>query len=240
MDWTDEGIVLSSRPHGEGAAVVSLLTQEHGRHAGLVRGGASRRLRPTFEAGTRVAVAWRARLEEQLGQFQCEATDSVSSRLLDDPLRLSVLISLCALTDAALPEREPHPTLFASTLDILRVLPESPDFAAQYVRWELGLLTELGFGLDLASCAATGQNDELAYVSPKSGRAVSLSAGEPYRNRLLVLPPFLIDAEGPPPSAEGILDGLRLTGFFLERFVFAPHRKGLPEARTRLVDRMGR
>lgn len=237
MDWTDEGIVLSARRHGESALVLSLLTRGHGRHAGLVRGGKGRRARGLYEPGNRVRATWKARLSEHLGNFACELVSADAARLLDDPARLAALASACALSDAALPEREPHPGAFDGLAALIQALP-GPDFAAAYVRWELALLTELGFGLDLGRCAATGTSESLGYVSPKSGRAVSEAAAEPYRDRLLKLPRFLIgDA---PPGPEELMEGLRLTGHFLAEHAFAARPAGVPAARGRLVDRLAR
>ncbi|MHB1219226.1 MAG: DNA repair protein RecO [Alphaproteobacteria bacterium] len=239
MEWSDDGIVLSARKHGESSAIVSVLTAEHGRHAGLVRGGSGSRMRGVLEPGNRVRVTWRARLEEHLGSFtQCDMVANVSAGLLDDPLRLAALQALCAVAEAALPERERHGAVYVGMLDLLGAL-GGDTWAGHYVRWELALLTDLGFGLDLSTCAATGSNDDLAFVSPKSGRAVSASAGEPYRDRLLALPDFLLNA----PREPGVGDaaaGLALTGYFLDRHVLAPHGKTLPLARSRLLDRLGR
>lgn len=239
MEWSDDGIVLLARKHGESSAVVSVLTAEHGRHAGLVRGGSSSRMRGVLEPGNRVRVTWRARLEEQLGSFtQCDMVANVSAGLLDDPLRLAALQALCAVAEAALPERERHGAVYAGMLDLLSAL-DSVAWAGGYVRWELALLADLGFGLDLSACAATGSNDNLTYVSPKSGRAVSASAGEPYRDRLLALPEFLMGGQRDPGVGD-VAAGLALTGYFLDRHVLAPHGKTLPLARGRLLDRLGR
>jgi DNA repair protein RecO (recombination protein O) len=232
MEWSDKGIVLAVRKHGESAAILSLLTGEHGRHAGLVRGGASRRLRGVLQPGNLLSATWRARLEEHLGAYTVEPLHS-SAALYDRPGPLAALTSATALLEAALPERAPHPELFRSLAGLLDAL-EQPDWAESYVRWELLLLADLGFGLDLASCAATGTNDGLAYVSPKTGRAVSLSAGEPYKSKLLPLPRFL-SPEGGTADAQQVVDGLRLTGWFLERHVFAPHDRRSPDARERLI-----
>lgn len=239
MEWSDDGIVLSARKHGESSAIVSVLTAEHGRHAGLLRGGSGSRMRGVLEPGNRVRVTWRARLEEHLGSFtQCDMVANVSAGLLDDPLRLSALQALCAVAEVALPERERHGAVYAGMLDLLAEL-GGEAWAGLYVRWELALLTDLGFGLDLSTCAATGSNDDLAFVSPKSGRAVSASAGEPYRDRLLALPYFLLKAQREPGVGE-VAAGLALTGYFLDRHVLAPHGKMLPLARGRLLDRLGR
>jgi len=245
IEWSDDGIVLSARRHGESGAIVSLLTRAHGRHAGLVLGGAGRRARGVYEPGNRVAATWRARLSEHLGHFACELAESRAAALLDDALRLAALTSATAILDAALPEREPHARLFESLDDLVAQLCDASTGAswpALYVRFELDLLTELGFGLDLSRCAATGQSDDLAYVSPKTGRAVSTTAGEPYRDRLLSLPSFLTrPAVSNGISPADILNGLRLTGFFLEQHVFAHQppapagRSPLPAARDRLI-----
>jgi DNA repair protein RecO (recombination protein O) len=236
MEWTDEGIVLSARRHGESGAVVTLLTRDHGRHAGLAHGAGSRRARGLFETGNRVQAIWRARLAEHLGHYSCELLESYAAALLDDPLRLSALTAAAAVADAALPEREPHPRTYEGLRALLGTLAASPPgpaglataWPADYVRWELDLLADLGFGLDLTRCAATGGQEDLVYVSPKTGRAVSAAAGAPYRDQLLPLPAFLAQpgiaqpaAAGEPPDAAAILAGLRLTGFFLDRYVFA-------------------
>lgn len=237
MDWTDRGIVLSARRHGESSVILSLLTAEHGRHAGVVRGGQSRRRRGVLEVGNLVAASWRARLEEHLGNFTVELETGYAARVLDSPDRLAALTALCATIDACLAERETHPALFADSLRLIASL-EDPDFAAHYVVWELGLLGELGYGLDLSSCAATGVVDDLAYVSPRSARAVSRTAGEPYRDRLLPLPGFLKGGDNITPG--DVFDGLKLTGYFLDRHVFHPHGGRLPDARERFLSRLRR
>lgn len=242
MDWTDQGIVLARRRHGESAAIVSLLTREHGRHAGLVRGGAGKRAGSLYQAGNMVAAHWRARLAEHLGTLTAEIVDAFASRVLDDALRLAALTSACALLETALPEREPHTPLFDATVALLRALAsssEANDWGAAYARWETQALAELGFGLDLETCAATGQRGDLAYVSPRTGRAVSGEAGAPYADRLFALPTFLGTA-GPAPDPGAVAAALRITGHFLERHVFGPHNRRPPAARTRFVDRWRR
>ena len=239
IEWSDDGIVLSARRHGESGAIVSLLTRAHGRHAGLVLGGAGRRARGVYEPGNRVAATWRARLSEHLGHYACELAESRAAALLDDALRLAALSAAAAILDAALPEREPHERLYDSLDDLVaRLCDPATSWPARYVRFELDLLTDLGFGLDLSRCAATGRSDDLSYVSPKTGRAVSTAAAEPYRDRLFALPPFLRNGalSEPVPPAD-ILAGLTLTGFFLEQHVFAhqPAHNQLPPARERLV-----
>ena len=238
MDWRDSGIVLSTRRHGERALLLHVLTLEHGRHAGLLRNGQSVKQRGWYEIGNQLDLAWRARLAEHLGMFRAELEASHAARFLDDGPRLAALVAATALADATLPEHEPHPRAYRGLLALIAALEENRGWAEFYVRWELDLLAELGFGLDLASCAATGRNDTLIYVSPRSGQAVSASAGEPYRDRLLVLPPFLV-APGPPTSAD-LADGLALTGFFLERRVVEPHGRKMPPARARFVDAIRR
>lgn len=232
MEWSDEGIVLAVRRHGESAAIVSLLTQGHGRHAGLVRGGASRRMRGFLQPGNGVSATWRARLEEHLGTLTVEPMASHAT-LYDKPGPLAALTAATALVESALPERAPHPELYHLLGELLAAL-DRPGWGEAYVRWELALLADLGFGLDLDSCAATGSNDGLAWVSPKSGRAVSLSAGEPWRDKLLALPPFLTGEGGAPDIAQ-LNEGLRLTGWFLERHVFSAHNARTPDSRERLV-----
>ncbi len=236
MKWEDEAVVLAARPHGETSAVVQLLTRSHGRHAGLVRGGQGARLRGVYQAGNLVSAAWSGRLAEHLGSFECELTCSYAARVMDESDRLAALSAATAVCEGAMPEREPHPACFDGLVALLEAL-ESEHWAEVYVRWELALLAELGFGLDLSGCAGGGDNDQLAYVSPRSGRAVSLSAGAPYREKLLALPGFLVGrGEG---GRTSVAEGLALTGFFLERHLFHPHDKPLPAARLRLEQRFG-
>jgi DNA repair protein RecO (recombination protein O) len=233
MDWTDEGIVLAVRRHGENDAVLHALTFEHGRHAGLVRGGEGRRMRPLLQPGNRLSLEWRARLAEQLGAFTCEPLRLFAGTVLDDALRLAALGSACALVEATLPERDPHPNLYAALLTWLERLASSPGWAGDYVRLELVLLADLGFALDLQRCAATGRSDDLAYVSPRSGRAVSREGAGDLGPRLLPLPPFLLTGE--PASPDEVRQGLALAGHFLRRHIFDPADRPLPAVRERLV-----
>lgn len=233
MQWTDEGVILSVRPHAETAAVVEVLTREHGRHLGLVHGGRSRKARPVLQMGNHVEIAWKARLSEHLGAMTVEPRRSFGVETMDDPAALTALMSMCALAHT-LPERDPHPNLYEVTLFVLGFLDDISVWPALYVRWELVLLHELGVGLDLTKCAATGATTDLVYVSPKTGRAVSLEAGEPYKDRLLVLPSFLRGKTGNGVQAADVIAGLDLTAHFLRANVFASHGQDLPEPRLRL------
>jgi DNA repair protein RecO (recombination protein O) len=237
MEWSEDGIVLGARAHGESALVVTVLTPGHGRHAGLVHGGASTRQRPLWQPGNRLRMEWRARLSEHLGNFHGELLAAHAARVLDDPLALAGLLAVCATLDAALPEREPHPALFEGAAALLGALGHE-GWPTIYVHLELGLLQELGFGLDLERCAATGVVEELTYVSPRTGRAVSRAAGEAYKDKLLALPSFL--ATGTAADAADVVRGLDLTGYFLERHVFWPHNKPLPAARGRFIEAIQR
>jgi len=239
MEWIDEALVLSVRPHGENAAVVTLLTPEHGRHAGLVAGGQGRASQPILQPGNRVKARWRARLLDQLGNYTCDLLASHAAPWLDHPEILGIVASACVVTEASLPERQPMPGIYAS-LATLFSLPDADLWGPAYVKWEMGLLQALGYGMDLTQCAANGSADNLAYVSPRTGRAVSLEAGAPYHEKLFPLPPFLLGFGEWQPA--DILQGLELTGHFLSRHVFAhPHSRlliaqagDLPQARQRL------
>lgn len=233
MNWSDEGLVLGCRPYGESSVVLELMTRARGRHLGLVRGGRSRRLRAVLQAGNGVSANWRARLDEQLGAYEIEAGAMRAARFMDSPLALYGLATLAGHL-RLLPERDPHPDLYEAATIVVEHLAEPEGAAALLVRFELLLLTELGFGLDLSACAATGQTEDLLYVSPRTGRAVGRLAGEPYRERLLGLPGFLLD-ETAAPAAEQVAAGFRLTGHFLTRHVYEPRKRPEPEERVRLV-----
>ena len=237
MDWRDTGFVLTARRHGENGMIVELLTAGHGRHAGLVRGGQSPKKRALLQPGNLVAASWRGRLEEHLGSFDIELLSAYAATLIDDGDKLAALTSAAALVALALPEREPHGDVYQGFAGLIEAF-DSRDWPARYVAWECALLAALGYGLDLTSCAATGVNDDLAYVSPRSGRAVSRSAGAPYHDKLLALPGFLW-REVPTGPAD-IAAGLALTGHFLRHHLLAPHGRDLPEARARLADRLRR
>ena len=239
MEWSDQGIVLSARKHGETSAIVTVITRNQGVHDGLVRGGAGKRKSGDLQPGNLVAAHWRGRLPEHLGSFNCELMRAYAATLLNSPDTLSCLSSALALSQSALPEREAHPLVYEGLSIVLNSL-EGDDWPSVYVKWELGLLRELGFGLDFNCCAATGVTTDLIFVSPKSGCAVSGEAGEPYRKSLLALPSFLLK-QGISGSPGEIAEGLTLTGFFLKRYVFGHlHSKSLPAARQRFVERMGK
>ena len=238
MEWKETGIVLAVRRHGETSAIAEILTEGRGRCLGLVRGGRSRSMRPVLQPGNVVQATWRARLDEHLGNFSIEPLNAVAGTLLDDPVRLAGLLTLAAHSQL-LPEREPHARLYAATRVLLDALGDDAFWMPILVRWELGLLDELGFGLDLSRCAATGTHEELIYVSPRTGRAVSAGAGAAYRDKLLPLPAFLKGSQAVAPGAQDILDGFRLTGFFLMRHVFEPRGIPMPEARERVISHAG-
>jgi DNA repair protein RecO (recombination protein O) len=236
MEWRDEGVVLSTRPQGEGSAIVEIFTAGHGRHLGVVRGGGSRRMAAVLQPGSQVAVSWRARLDQQIGVFRLEPVQSRAG-LLEDPLALAALTSICALLHHALPERAPHEMLYGRSMGLLTQMLEGGDWPGSYLRWEMALLDEIGFGLDLGRCALTGTREDLAFVSPRSGRAVSRGAAGPWAARLLPLPQVLL-GQGPASRAE-MAQGLALTGHFLQKALEDQLKGGpLPEARGRLVQRM--
>jgi len=235
IEWRDTAILLGRRRHGETDVIVTALTRAHGRHAGLVRGGVSRKQRGGLEPGTVVEAAWRARLEDHLGTFTCEARTAIAPEILEDAGRLSALVSTCGLLDMALPERESHADLYDLTADLLTRL-AGCDWAACYADFERGVLEALGFGLHLDVCAATGTAEDLRYVSPKSGCAVSAAAGTAYADRLLRFPEvFRRTSVG---SGADVVAGLDVTGYFLQRHVL--DGKPFPEARSRLIDRLSR
>jgi len=233
MDWQDQGTLLSSQRHGETAAIIDVFTQGHGRHSGVVRGGASRRLAPVLQPGQQLTLEWRARLESHIGTYRVEPLAARAASLLADRHALAALNAICSLLKFALPERQPHERLYDGTQELLESLTTGGDWPARYLLWELLLLESLGFGLDLESCAVTGTDDDLCYVSPKSGRAVSRQAAGDWADRLLPFPH--------PSSAAGISRGLRTTGYFLEHWLApAIGDKPLPQARARFVNLMER
>ena len=237
MEFEDDAFVLSARPFGETGAIVELITRLHGKYAVHVAGAASRKMKPFLQAGAKVGLRYRARTSDQLGSGALEPAGEGPSALFDDPLALAGLAAAAAVAAAALPEREPHPGAYLGFETLLSALEVPEIWPAVYVRFEAGLLADLGFGLDLAKCAATGSLDNLVYVSPRTGRAVSAEAGADYRDRLLTLPPFMLSSQGGLGPGD-IGAGLSLTAHFLERFVFSPLNRPLPPARHWLVDRL--
>ena len=238
MEWSDDAIVLSVRAHGETSAILEVLTRAHGRHAGLVRGGASRKSKSALQPGNSVHLLWRARLNEHLGNFTAEPMQARAGHLIESRTALAGLNAFVSVVSASLPERETHQSVFEAGKVLLDAMTEQ-DFThwgALFVRWELGVLEELGFGLDLSQCAATGEVDELEFVSPKSGRAVSRAAAAPYKERLLALPPFLLGSQNADPTPADITAGLKLTAYFLLDRVLRPHGKDMPAARQRLEE----
>jgi DNA repair protein RecO (recombination protein O) len=233
MQWTDEGIVLGVKRHGETSVIVELMTHERGRHLGLVRGGAGVRLRGVLQPGNSLRATWRARLDEHLGHYAVEGINLRAAGFLAAAHAVHGVTHLAALC-RLLAERERHEAIYGALEAILDSLDDPVAAAPLIARFELAFLAELGFGLDLGSCAATGATADLVYVSPRSGRAVSRGAGEAYRDKLLRLPGFL-RAEGEPASATDLADAFALTGFFLDRRAFAPRGLALPDARAHFV-----
>ncbi len=236
MEWEAPGIILDVRPLGEGDAVATVMTEEHGAHRGLAKGAQSRTKVAMWQTGNLVQLRWVGRLPEQLGTLSAEMVHPAAAMVMDDALLLGMLTSACAVAEGALVEREPQPTVFDGLLHLLARLPTGPDMLGDLVRWELSLLTALGYGLDLSACAVTRANDRLIGVSPKTGRAISEAVAGVWRDRLLPLPTFLLDGDkGDLPAWR---DGLRLSGHFLERDAFGHHHRPLPQARHALYDRV--
>jgi DNA repair protein RecO (recombination protein O) len=232
VHWQDEGIIVGVRRHGETSAIVDLLTRTHGRHVGLVRGGRSKRMQPMLQMGNEVLAEWRARIEDHLGDYRLETKTMRAAQIMGQSSALFALGHLCGLI-RLLPEREPHYALFDITQIVLDKLVDLNLSAPLMIRFEIQILSELGFGLDLTECALTGHREDLAFVSPKSGRAVTRDAATPWQDRLLALPAFLLQTEAPlvMPDQQALEDGFALTGHFLERHVYGP--RGLEEPETR-------
>ena len=241
MEWRDEGAILAVRRHGESSAIIEVFTARHGRHAGVVRRGASRRLAPFLQPGAQLDVTWRARLEDHLGVFTVvEPLRSRAGGPLGDRLALAGLNAVCALLKFTLPEREPHPALYHRSIALLDGLEAGDDWPLAYLRWELALLRELGFGLDLSQCAATGSREDLIHVSPRTGRAVSRAGAGKWADRLLPLPACLLGQDtADAADVADILAGLATTGHFLNaRLAPALGNTPLPAARQRLIERL--
>lgn len=234
MQWQDEGIVLGVRRHGENNAIAEIMTREHGRHLGLVRGGRSRRMQPVLQPGNGVAVVWRARLDQHLGSFQIEALELRAARLMESATGVYGVQALAALL-RLLPERDPHPNLYQAFGVILGHLHQPLDAGELIVRFEIAMLEDLGFGLELNRCAATGGVEDLRFVSPKSGRALSADAGAPWRDRLLILPEFLTDGSRRAADAASLAAAFSMTGHFLQRHVYEPRGQEMPDARAGFI-----
>lgn len=243
MEWQAPAVVLGVRPYGDTGALVTVLTEAHGRHAGLAKGGASRAQAPVWQMGNLVEARWVGRLAEQLGAISAEMVHPAAALAMEHPLALAMLAAACALAEGALPEREAHPRCFHGLVSLIARLPGGVErVLPDYVRWEALLLEEMGYGLDLSCCALTGATEDLAWVSPRTGRAVTAAAGAPWRDRLLPLPAFLLaedraGANDPSGPAEW-LAGLRLTGHFLRQNAYNSQQKPLPQARDMLLDRL--
>ncbi|WP_394688630.1 DNA repair protein RecO [Hoeflea sp.] len=221
MEWRDEGIILGLRKHGETSVIAEVMTHAHGRHMGIVRGGRSKRLQPVLQPGNSVDLVWRARLDEHLGQYQVELLNARAGRLMQSAIGVHGVQAMAALL-RLLPERDSHPRLHDAFAVILDSLDSPEEAGALFVRFELAVLEDLGFGLDLTQCASTGGRDDLIYVSPKSGRAVSASAGAPWAERMLALPAFLTDRSQACNDARTLAEAFKLSGYFLDRHVFEP------------------
>ena len=237
MNWVDDGIFLGGRKFGESSSIVSILTRQNGRHLGLVQGGIGRRLRPVLQVGNFLRCEWNARLEENLGKFRLEMLKPLAACVLEQPVQLSGMGSVCGLVEQLLPERDRCTSLFEQTKDLLESFVSGQNYMAKYVFWELDFLAELGFGLNLNSCVVTGVTNDLSWVSPKSGCAVSKEAGAEYAKNLLVLPAFMIN--GSSGTTSEIVDGLKLTGYFLNK-VANNNGIQLSSARSRFVDKVSR
>jgi DNA repair protein RecO (recombination protein O) len=236
MDWIADALVLSARPHGETGLIAHVLTHAHGRHAGFVPGGQGSRARPLWQPGNVLRATWQGRLSDTLGNFSAELRDAAAARAMDDAFALDILAAACAVADGALPEREPHGPVFEALAALTRAIDLGAALLPGLVAFEAGVLAELGYGLDLDSCAATGGTENLDFVSPRTGRAVSREAAGPWKERLFPLPPFLRGAG--PATRQGAADALRITGHFLAERPFAALNRALPAARERLYDRV--
>ncbi len=236
MDWDAPAIVLDARPFGEGDAIATVMTEAHGLHRGLARGGGSRAQAGLWQKGNLVQVRWVARLSDQLGSFSGEMIHAGAAFVIDDPLALAMLSAACAVAEGVLPERQPHPRVFLGLVHLVARLPHGAAMLNDLVLWETALLADLGYGLDLASCAVTGETTGLAYVSPRTGRAVTDAAAGAWKSRLLRLPNFLAGGDTAEPA--DWRDGLALTGHFLARDAFGAQHRPLPRARQMLYDRV--
>jgi DNA repair protein RecO (recombination protein O) len=236
VEWEAPAIILDVRPYGEGDALATVMTQDHGLHRGLARGGASRGKAATWQTGNMIQVVWTARLSDQLGSFAGELIHAGAAHAMQEVLPLAMLTSICSVAEGALPEREPHPRIFDGLLRLIPRLPLGQAVLTELIQWELVVLSDLGYGLDLSLCAVTGSAERLAFVSPRTGRAVTEEGAGAWAARLLPLPGFL--AGSTPPDLAEWRDGLRLTGHFLARDAFGNQHRPLPQARAMLYDRL--
>lgn len=234
MQWSDQAIIIGVKRHGETSVVAEVMTRSRGRHLGLVRGGRSRTMQPVLQPGNEVEVTWRARLDEHLGEFKMEPVRLRAARLMEAATSVYGVQAMGALL-RLLPERDPHPHLYEALDVILENLHDPSDAGELFVRFEIAVLNDLGFGLDLAECAATGRRDDLVYVSPKSGRAVSREAGAPYADKMLALPPFLAERGSHAADYDSLAAAFRMTAFFLHRHVYEPRGIALSAARDGFV-----
>ncbi len=236
MHWTDSGVILSVRKFGESGAIIEVFSRAHGRYLGLVHGGNSRRLRPLIQVGNEVQAHWRARLAEQLGVFTLELITPYAAHAMASPLQLAGVEALCALLRIT-PERHAYMRLYDLLCLVLTHLDDADLWPALCAKFELALLAETGFGLDLSQCAASGARANLHYVSPRSGRAVSRAAAQPYIDKLFRLPAFLLH-DDISASRDDMIDALSLTGYFLTHRLFAANDFAFPPARDRLLARL--
>lgn len=236
MDWTEEAIVLAARPHGEAGVIATVLTEARGRHAGHVPGGQSSRAKAVWQPGNLVHARWGGRTSDQLGSFTAELLDPAAARAMEDPFALDLLLAACAVADGALPEREPHGAVYSALAALAANIALGAALLPGLVAFEAGVLAELGYGLDLGRCAVTGRADDLAFVSPRTGRAVARDAAGEWAEKLFRLPPFMRGAAA--ATRQDIADGLRITGHFLAARPFAALNRGLPGPRDRLADRV--
>jgi len=238
MNWNDTGIIISMRKHGDNNLILNVLTENHGLHSGYIRNKISKNNRYIYQMGNVLFLTWTGRLEEHLGYYRCELLHSFSHKFLNNVLTLNALNSFCELHNSLLPEREMYKNLFSKSIKFLKLVDaENTDWISEYIRWELILLSELGYGLDLTSCAVTGINNDLHYVSPKTGRAVSTVAAGKWKNKLLVLPHFLVSIEKKVIDKKDILNGIELTSFFLKKYLFTLDLK-LPISRDRFINEL--
>lgn len=239
MEWRDEGIILGTKKHGESSVILEVMTRHHGRHLGLVRGGRSRRQQPLLQPGNHVSIHWWARLDEHMGAFQVEPLGFAAARLIESPIALyGIQLAACHLR--LLPERDAHPGLYETLTLIINHFEDAFVFGELLLRFEMMMLEELGFGLDLRECAATGAVDDLIYVSPKSGRAVSRKGGAAWADKLLSLPEFVINSKTRPSCLHDIQDAYKLTGYFLMRHVWEPRAQMPPESRNSFLNALSR